>query len=36
MPSHTENIWIPMDRGQLEDGVDAPIDWIGFDIFLMQ
>jgi len=25
-----------MDRGQLEDGVDAPIDWIGFDIFLMQ
>ena len=36
MPSHTENIWLPMDRAQLEDGVDAPVDWIGFDIFLMQ
>ncbi len=36
LASHSENIWIPMDRSRLEDGVDAPAEWIGFDIFLMQ
>ena len=36
LPSHTENIWLPMDRGQSEDGLDHPADWIGIDIFLIQ
>ncbi len=36
MPPHSENIWLPMDAQQLEDGLDAPVDWTGIDIFLMQ
>lgn len=36
LPSHAENIWIPMDSGKLEDGFDAPREWIGFDVFLTQ
>ncbi|MFM7260921.1 MAG: hypothetical protein ACKO3W_10000 [bacterium] len=36
MPPHSENIWLPMDAQQIEDGLDAPIDWTGLDIFLMQ
>jgi len=36
MPPHSENIWLPMDAQQLEDGLDAPVDWTGVEIFLMQ
>ncbi len=36
MKSHLENIWIPMDQGHLEDGIDSPGEWLGLDIFLTQ
>jgi hypothetical protein len=36
MPPHSENIWLPMDAQQIEDGIDAPRDWTGIDIFLLQ
>ncbi len=36
MASHIENIWIPMDLGSKEDGLDSPSEWLGFDVFLTQ
>lgn len=40
LPAHQENIWLPMDRGQSEaqsnDRLDAPSEWLGVDIFLLQ
>jgi hypothetical protein len=36
LPAHQENIWLPMDRSQSEDGLDSPSEWLGVDIFLLQ
>ena len=38
MPRHLENIYLPMsdaERGQLEEGLDKPSDWIRLDVFLL-
>ena len=36
LPAHSENIWLPMDRGQHEEGIPSPSEWLGVDIFLTQ
>jgi len=36
MPAHQENLWVPMDLRGLEDDFDAPSEWLGLDVFLIQ